>query len=239
MKEQPTSELVEQLFAEIERAWIDRQDRTTVYKLADKHPEFRDELYEFFEDLVLGPGSEPSRDEREAEVKVADWLRSTGFGLARAAASEVQASGKTTATSTEVTRVPAPAGTSKSPERGLGESVATKDETWLAFLKRRTGQGISGLAQSLTDATTEYVAMVSRYPNLVPEGVKRELARQVEERWGIDCRESLGLLAVQPRLVKAAARSVPFEPEPRDFEELLERSALTASQKQAWLRYAV
>lgn len=238
MKDQLTPELVDRLFAEIERAWIDRHDRTTVYKLADEHPELRDQLYEFFEDLVLGLGREPSSEAHKAEAQVADWLRSTGVGIARDAALEMQAAGTTPTESPQMLRTVEPAGGERNSTRGLESGGAQKDETWLAFLKRRTGQGIVGVARSLTNASTEYVAMVSRYPHLVPQGVKQELARQVEERWGIASRDSLDLLEAPPRLVKAASRSEPFGPEPKSFEELLGRSALTDSQKQAWLRYA-
>lgn len=238
MKDQLTSELVDRLFAEIERAWIDRHDRTAVYKLADEHPELRDQLYEFFEDLVLGPGREPPSEARKAESQVADWLRSTGVGIARDAALALQTAGTTPTESPQMLRTVEPAGDERNSARRLESSGAQKDETLLAFLKRRTGQGIVGVARSLANASTEYVAMVSRYPQLVPQGVKQELARQIEERWGIASGESLDLLGGPPRFVKAASRSEPFGPEPRNFGELLERSALTNSQKQAWLRYA-
>lgn len=235
MKEQPTPELVEQLFAEIERAWMDRRDRTTVYRLADLHPELRDELYEFYEDLVLGPNSESPGDFGAAEARVADWLQATGFGLARSAAIIAQSSAGTATT-------PGSPPAAHAQPSGIGSSSApsggpTKDETWLAFLKRRTGENLPGLAQSLTDATQEFVVLVSRHPTVVPTPVKQELARQIEARWGINADESLTCLGSQPRLVRAASRANAFGPEPTTFEELLNRSALTNAQKQAWLRY--
>jgi hypothetical protein len=237
MKEQPTPELVEQLFAEIERAWMDRRDRTTVYKLADLHPELRDELYEFYEDLVLGPNAELAGDFGAAEARVADWLRTTGFGLARSAAMSVQSSVTTAAAPGSASEEHGqPSGIGASP-RATSSVGPTKDETWLTFLKRRTGENLPGLVQSLTDATSEFVVLVSRHPQVVPPRAKRELARQIEAHWGINADESLSCLASQPRLVRAASRSNAFGPEPTTFEELLNRSALTPAQKQAWLRY--
>ncbi len=236
MKEQLTSELIEKLFAEIERAWMDRRDRTTVYKLADLHPELRDELYEFYEDLVLGASDVSSGDSAAADARVASWLGTKGFGIARAAAAEAQAGASTTLTPGSVFGADAQAPrTESSPKGTLAGSSPKKDEPWLAFLKRRTGHGVPGLAQGLTNATAEFVVLISRHPRIVPPAVKRELARQVEELWGISAHESLTCLASEPRLIRAASRPTEFEQEPSTFDELLNRSHLTSTQKQAWL----
>ncbi len=237
MKEQLTSELVESLFAEIERAWMDRRDRTIVYKLADLHPDLRDELYEFYEDLVLGASDGSSDDSGTADARVADWLRTTGFSIARAAAVEAQARASTAVTPGCLPEANGQApGSNRSLKATSASSSPEKDEPWLAFLKRRTGVTLPSLAQGLTNATPEFVVLVSRHARIVPPSVKRELARQVEERWGISANESLTCLANEPRLIRAASRSTPFEPEPSTFDELLNRSGLTSAQKQAWLR---
>jgi hypothetical protein len=238
MKEQLTSELVESLFAEIERAWMDRRDRTIVYKLADLHPDFRDELYEFYEDLVLGASDVSPDDSGTADARVADWLRTTGFSIARAAAAEAQARASTTVAPGSLSEADAQAPRSdSSPKATPADSSPKKDEPWLAFVKRRTGQGLPGLAQSLTNATPEFVVLVSRHPRIVPPGVKRELARQVEEVWGVSAHESLTCLESEPRLIRAASRRTAFEQEPSTFDELLNRSHLTNAQKQAWLSF--
>jgi hypothetical protein len=43
-------------------------------------------------------------------------------------------------------------------------------------------------------------------------------------------------LIVEPKSVRAASRSQPFEREPETFEELLDRSALTKEQRFFWLQ---
>src|SRR6267378_6525761 len=86
MREKHSSELLGHLFAEVERAWRDRGDRALVYRLSREHPDLRDELYEFFEDLVLGPRPVADRRILEAETRVRQWLESTGFEMALIAA---------------------------------------------------------------------------------------------------------------------------------------------------------
>lgn len=71
------AELMNRLYGEIERAWRERKDRAVVYHLAQEYPAVRDELYEFFEDLVLGDGDEVSSDIADAEERVARWIQST------------------------------------------------------------------------------------------------------------------------------------------------------------------
>ena len=83
---QEADDLLTELFGQIERAWIDHHDRMLVYELSEKHPEFRDQLYEFFEDLVLGPSNQFNREIEEAEDRVHKWLQSSGIEIAKAAA---------------------------------------------------------------------------------------------------------------------------------------------------------
>src|SRR5258708_4596198 len=86
-----------ELFAEIEQAWLDRGDCMIVYRLSDQHPEFREFLYEFFEDLVLGPEEAPDSAKLvEAEDRLQQWLESTGFDIARHIAAQPGASSTTT-----------------------------------------------------------------------------------------------------------------------------------------------
>lgn len=237
MKERLTAELIERLFAEIERAWMDRRDRAIVYKLAELHPDLRDELYEFYEDLVLGASDASSGDAAAVDARVADWLRTTGVGIARAAAAAAQARATTTATPGSLSEANHQVhSTDGSPKATAAESPR-KDEPWLAFLKRRTGDNLPSLAKGLTNATAEFVVLVSRHPGVVPLGVKRELARQTEDRWGISANDSLTCLANAPRLIRAASRSTPFERDPATFDELLNQSGLTSAQKQAWLSF--
>ncbi len=232
MKSYPDRDLLAELLGQIERAWVDRHDRMLVYELSEKHPEFRDQLYEFFEDLVLGPSKDDSIEIEEAEERVHHWLQSSGLDIAKAAAAQEWAM--------RVTSDPtsSPAATSADDGISVEKVVAGqgKTETFLVFLRRRLGQKLPELAKSLPNVTTEFLVLVSRHPNLVPDQVKQTFARYVEERWRIPMKESFVYLAREPTILRAASRSQPFENEPASFQELLERGKLNAEQKTFWLK---
>jgi hypothetical protein len=231
MKNNSDRDLLTELFGQIERAWVDRHDRMLVYELSEKYPEFRDQLYEFFEDIVLGPSEEVSSEMEEAEERVHHWLQSSGLDIAKAAAAQEWAM-----------RMPSDQ-TSSPTEASIDSGAAVekavtgqrKTETFLMFLRRRLGQRLPELAKSLPNVTTEYLVLVSRHPNLVPERVKQAFAQYVEERWRIPIKESFAYLAGEPTVLRAASRSQPFEKEPSNFQELLERAKLNAEQKTFWL----
>lgn len=248
MKDQMNVDRLGELFAEIEQAWLDHGDRTIVYRLSEQHPEFRELLYEFFEDLVLGPAESPdSANFAEAEDRVQQWLESTGFDIARQAATQ---SGTTPTTNIDTKRVvlseEAKAGGLDTNQEGKndlhqersgevklhGESQTTN---LISFLRERTKLKIPMIAASLKNVTTEYLALISRYPNIVPALVKKTLAVNIEQVWGIPLNDSIHYLSVEPSVVRAASRSRPFSPEPRTFEELLDRSELSQEQRLYWV----
>ncbi len=232
MKLDSDRELLGQLFCEIERAWIDHRDRLLVYKLSERHPELRDQLYEFFEDLVLGPSYKVNRDIEVAEERVHQWLQSSGLDIAKAAAVQEWAM--------RVTSDPTSSSAATRLDEEIGvEKVVTgegKTQTFLMFLRRRLRQTLPELAKSLPNVTTEFLVLVSRHPSLVPDQVKQTFAQLVEEHWRIPTKESFVYLAGEPRILRAASRSQPFENEPSSFQELLERANLKAEQKAFWLK---
>ena len=227
MKGDSNHELLSNLCSQIERAWVDDHNRLLVYELGLKHPEFRDELYEFFEDLVLGPGTATIEIE-EAEDRVDQWLQASSLEILRTAAAKELAMRVTTgATSSAV---------SDNNETTVEEKVAGKNENFQLFLRRRLHQKLVDLVVSWPNVTTEYLVLVSRHTALVPERVKETIARYVEERWQIPIRESLKYLDAEQTVLRAASRKQSFEKEPSDFQELLERAALSAEQKSFWLK---
>lgn len=232
MKVDSERDLLTELFGQIERAWIDRHDRMLVYELSEKHPEFRDQLYEFFEDLVLGPSNQVNREIEAAEERVHQWLQSSGLDIAKAAATQEWAK--------RVTSDPTSSRAATSlDDKTAVEKVVTgggKTQTFLMFLRRRLGQKLPELAKSLPNVTTEFLVLVSRHPSLVPEQVKQAFAQYVEERWRIPVKETFVYLAGEPKILRAASRSQPFENEPSTFQELLERANLNAEQKTFWLK---
>jgi hypothetical protein len=227
MKGDSNQELLSNLCSQIERAWVDDHNRLLVYELGQKHPEFRDELYEFFEDIVLGPGTATIEIE-EAEDRVDQWLQASSLEILRTAAAKELAMRVTTgATSSAV---------SDNNETTVEEKVAGKNENFQLFLRRRLHQKLVDLVVSWPNVTTEYLVLVSRHTALVPERVKETIARYVEERWQIPIRESLKYLDAEQTVLRAASRKQSFEKEPSDFQELLERAALSAEQKSFWLK---
>jgi len=226
MKGDSNQELLSNLCSQIERAWVDAHNRLLVYELGQKHPEFRDELYEFFEDLVLGPGTATIELE-EAEDRVDQWLQASSLEILRTAAAKELAMRVTTgATSSAV---------SDNNETTVEEKVAGKNENFQLFLRRRLHKKLVDLVVSWPNVTTEYLVLVSRHTALVPERVKETIARYVEERWQIPIRESLKYLDAEQTVLRAASRKQSFEKEPSDFQELLERAGLSAEQKSFWL----
>ncbi len=248
MKDQMNIDRLGELFAEIEQAWLDHGDRAIVYRLSEQHPEFRELLYEFFDDLVLGP--EESLDSPnfvEAEDRVQQWLESTGFDIARQAATQPSTSSTTTMDSDSVVSLAEAKtedldtkqveGKNDSKEGSIevkpsGQSHITN---LVLFLRDRTKLKIPSIAASLNNMTTEYLVLISRHPNIVPAAVKKTLATNIEQVWGIPLNDSIQCLSVEPRLVRAASRSRPFSPEPQTFEELLDRSELSQEQRSFWV----
>ena len=230
MKGDSNHELLSNLCSQIERAWVDDHNRLLVYELGQKHPEFRDELYEFFEDLVLGPGTATIEIE-EAEDRVDLWLQASSLEILRTAAAKEWAMRVSTgATSSAVS--------DNNETTVTEEKVAGKNENenFQLFLRRRLHQKLVDLVVSWPNVTTEYLVLVSRHTALVPERVKETIARYVEERWQIPIRESLIYLDAEQTVLRAASRKQPFEKDPSDFQELLERAGLSAEQKSFWLK---
>ena len=234
MEEQIKLQLMNELFSEIEEGWRDHRDRTLVYRLAEKHPELREELYEFFEDLILGDSADVVPAIAEAEDRVAQWIRSSGVDVAIAAAKQERHR-----TTTEPSRVSFDGGV-----RGVEETANAAQkkpasaDTWIAFLRQRVHQPLPDIAKALPHVTVEYLVLVSRHPKVVPSKVCSALAASVERQWRISAEESLRYLTDQSSVVRAASRPRPFDAEPATFNDLLDRSALSPEAKNFWVHYA-
>jgi hypothetical protein len=236
MMEHSNPELLGHLFAEIERAWRDRGDRALVYRLSREHPNLRHDLHEFFEDLVLGPRAEVDRYVLDAETRVHSWLVSTGFDLALAAAVQARSHETTTHKSTKYEHDSSPGTADEETLQNEGEGDT--NETWIAFLRRRIGKRLQELTAELPNTNAEYLVLISRHPNLVPDRVKTELARRIKDRWGVTEQETLQPLESRRRFLRAASRARSFDKDPSSFNDLLEQSALAPDQKEFWLRLA-
>jgi hypothetical protein len=237
MEPQAKAQLMDQLFSEIEQGWRRDRDRTLVYRLAEKHPELRGELYEFFEDLVLSDLGDVASETREAEESIARWIQSSGVDLAIAVAKNERPRTTTKQVNPVITRdlIESDSGQATSNEL---DRPQRSDDTWVALLRRRIRRSLPDLAKALPNVNVEYLVLVSRHPDIVPIGVCKALAAFVEDRWRVPADESLQCLSSRRLAVRAASRSRPFGKEPSTFDELLNRSALTSEQKTFWLRCA-
>lgn len=231
MEKQATAELMNRLFSEIEQGWRDQGDRLLVYRLAEKHPELRSELYEFFEDLVLGDGNDISSEVAAAEDRVTRWIQTSGLDIATAAAKRERLQPTTTKPTrrSDVSGITEPAAHQQQKAMGI-------EETWLAFLRQRIRQPLPEIANALPNVNVEYLVLISRHPDKVPLGVCRMLATSVEKQWRVPADESLRCLSTHHVVVRAASRSRPFSAEPATFQDLLDRAALTQEQKNFWMQ---
>lgn len=224
-----------ELFAQIERAWLDRHDRHMVRDLSEKHPDLREQLYEFFADLVLGDES-VGADTAEADDRISRWLVSSGLDVAAEASVQARSNHETTRSASPATgSVPQLKVLGTVDQNDLCLSHPVEQKNWIFFLRKRTKQSLPSLVKELTNVTTEYLILVSRHPNVVPIDAKKRLAENVEQRWGVPAKESAEFLSDEPRLLRAASRSKAFAKDPKSFNELLNRACLTAEQKQFWL----
>lgn len=235
MTEHKNLDLLADLCAQIERAWIDRHDRKLVYQLSDLHPELSEELHEFFEDLVLGPAEEPTGEFTKAERNVSQWLDKFGLEQTTAAATVTRLSATSRSRHSEVSES---SGHNSSPPGQRGSHRCqdqVKADNWIAFLRQITKRTLPELARNLPNVTTEYLVLISRHPNVVPMAVKRHMATSVQTAFGVNIQESLSYLLDQPRISRAASRDRPFEKEPKTFEEVLDRSGFNADQRSFWI----
>jgi hypothetical protein len=206
MNEQINLDMLAELCGQLERAWQDRQDRTLVYELSDQFPQYREDLYEFFEDLILGPAGHSNEKISQAEDRVAQWLGSAAFDLVVAAAGATPTSPTTQQTASTQTSESEPRQDESAPHEKPSEH-GTTSASWLVFLRRRTKQKLPNLVQGLSNVTTEYLVLVGRHPHIVPQSVKARIAQDVEHAWGVPVEESFSYLAHEPAAKSGFARS--------------------------------
>jgi hypothetical protein len=223
-------DLLESLLAQIERAWFDRGERVNVEQLISEHPDLANELREFsralFESDDAG-GVEPVF--LQAEKVVHDWLQNTGINEALIAA----AAARRESNRTDATDVPRAAGGKlDSSSEPLGKPLP---EPWIKFLHHRTGRQRAEIVSLLPNVTLEFLALVSRYPQVIPHPVKATLADSVEKCFGIPIEESLECLsAASLPMKRAASRRTPVDRAPETFEEVLDRAAFDKTLRAFW-----
>lgn len=88
MEEKNSADERDEVFAELEAAWVGNRDASAVDRLAAAHPHLSEELYGFFSDLVLGEGPDGVLDAPEGVSRwdVQAWLEREGHQIGREAA---------------------------------------------------------------------------------------------------------------------------------------------------------
>lgn len=71
----------DEVFADLEAAWIGDRDASAVDRLAAAHPQHSEELYAFFADMVLG-----EREQAPVGFDALAWLEREGHEIGRQAA---------------------------------------------------------------------------------------------------------------------------------------------------------
>lgn len=215
------------LTAEIERAWYDKRDHRAVDRLAAEHPALAQDLYEFFATLtaaVAGYGrSTPKLAENSRRVR--EWLQREGFAMAAAAAGQ-------TSTSTSATEQPKEGAAKESVEPKQG---STGRKSFFATLKELTGEHKPTVLASALDMAPDFLTLVSDRSDVLRKGAREEIKKRVKAAWDIDPAQIASSLeggAVQQR---AASRSGPYTAPAPTYEDLVNNSSLSPSQKKFWL----
>jgi hypothetical protein len=200
------------LFAQIEHAWEERGDAELVEKLAEQHPQYAHDLFAFFDAILSGDDDLPAGAGAAAVRDTLAWLKEE-----HAAARAERAAGPAAAV-----RAPGP-----SPPQDL-----------LGFLCTETAKPPQAVAAGMEDTTLELLVLFSQYPQLLPPGARRAVALNAHRGHGVDPRRTRRKFDDAGPQAIAASRTGAYDAPPRNYEELLDRAALSADLRARWLAFA-
>jgi hypothetical protein len=216
-------EFPEDLCVRMEAAWITRRDDKLVDRLAAEHPEHAAALYEFFALLVESELAAPlpQEDVNRSAARAQSWLEEEGFALASSIAREQRE--KTPETS------PPPPADSGNVQELKPRAEAKAQAAPLAYI---------GLIQERMDRDVDEVtelAPIIRFVQKQPADryipVRKQILKIGAEKWGIGEEEGDESLSLQWR--SAALRR--SDANPMTYEEVVNRSRLSAEDKKFWL----
>ena len=214
-------EIRDEVFAELEAAWIGSRDAAAVDRLAAEHPELSEELYEFFADMVFGE-RDPGTPEGVPRWDAQAWLEREGHQIGREAADAARGGNQP------------PHGPAALP---FPRASAGAKLPFLDLLEEMTRLEDEDIAARLEpNVSIELLLAAGDYPKLFPSQVREELARRAERVFGIPTAHSLGAFDYQPaRHLRAASRGGVYGAAPTTFRELLRRCSLTPEQQMYWI----
>ena len=243
--------LLEQLYAQIEMAWIQRRAVPLVDQLVTSYPEYKDELYEFLAFLVDSELGDPLATEET--LKSADrtkaWLAQEGYGLAAQAAQDMRQH-HTTTDSTDpkenVGSVEAGAVSSSCDRESASEETLSLG--FMGLLQLRTNRPPPQLLDEIDVPDFILTFAQDNPPGETPEGARKEIVRRARKKGWIQ--EGEGEEELNRVVRKAAFKRTPYGHNrlegaesagrsrfPR-YVDIIRRSRLKKAKKQYWLAFA-
>ncbi len=125
-------------------------------------------------------------------------------------------------------------------EEGFDRALAAarRPRSFASFLHELAGPRPEDAVTKIGDVSWEFLALVSRYPAVVPPAVREELASRVARAWSLSPEVCLERIAASRPAPRAASRERPYPPAPSTFEELLARSSLGRKERAYWQEVA-
>lgn len=226
---------LEQLCARIETAWQRERDDQLVDRLADQHPRFKDELYDFFALLLDNELGEPLPPEAAAPSveRTRQWLESEGFAQAKGATQRTKQN--TSSTASRSTTPVEKASTVK----GSDKSTEEDDADLMGILVNHTGLTPEKITSD-NDIPDVVMVYFEDHYIFTPVPVREEIIDRFARKYSLDKSRlrraaSRGLRA---EAKVAAFRKTPYPPGVPSFAEQIERSSLPKKVKEYWLDLA-
>jgi hypothetical protein len=109
----------------------------------------------------------------------------------------------------------------------------------IGALQQRTNLPPSAIAKAL-DVPVTFLSAVSRYPQVVPDRWRRELAGRAEGALQVDRHIVVALLTQPFQYDMAASRDTPYSTQAvESYEDILERSGMSLEARQYWRALAM
>jgi len=105
----------------------------------------------------------------------------------------------------------------------------------MGLIQQRTGKDPNDILKEV-DVPDNVLLFAQKYPNFTPTGARREIARQVANRYSIS--EEEGYSAISRTLRRAARRSMPFPQQEPNYVEMIKKSRMSKEEKERWLAFA-
>ncbi len=123
------------------------------------------------------------------------------------------------------------------------ESAQSRPNTFLGLVRETTGEPVDMIAASM-NVTPDFLVDASEQGAVLPLRAREELVRRAREMSRvrgireIDERQGVASFDVSSVMARAASRRTAYEPVNVTYRDVVERSSLSAAEKQFWLGLA-